>query len=176
MFIWRSRKMKGGMQENRHAYASDSIRYIQGSSHGAMTAESPELAVKTNQPSSMTSLPGGMADEELDDLFHALSDATRRDILRHCLQETQSMSRVAAHYPMSFTAVQKHIMVLERAGLVSRTRRGREQLVSSEIAALHRARQALDKLESDWRGRVDRMTHILDDLTIESSETEEEPR
>ncbi len=131
---------------------------------------------ESGRRTSGTSQFAGVVDEELDDMFHALADSTRRDILKRCLQETQSMSQVAARYPMSFTAVQKHIMVLERAGLVSRTRRGREQLVSSEIAALQQARQALDKLESDWRGRIDRMTHVLDDLTIESSEKEEERR
>lgn len=131
---------------------------------------------ESGRRTSGTSQFTGVVDEELDDMFHALADSTRRDILRRCLLETQSMSQVAARYPMSFTAVQKHIMVLDRAGLVSRTRRGREQLVSSEIAALHQARQALDKLESDWRGRIDRMTHVLDDLTIDSSEKEEEPK
>ncbi|WP_214320051.1 ArsR/SmtB family transcription factor [Nonomuraea sediminis] len=104
-----------------------------------------------------------LGDEVVDRLFHALADATRRDILRKCLGGELSVSRLAEGYPMSFAAVQKHVAVLERAGLVSKQRRGREQLVSTDLAALRRARQALDEYEAIWRGRVDRMAHLLDD-------------
>ncbi|MGH3464142.1 MAG: ArsR/SmtB family transcription factor, partial [Kribbellaceae bacterium] len=65
----------------------------------------------------------------MDDLFHALADATRRDIVRRSVQGELSVSRLAELYPMSFAAVQKHVAVLERAGLVTKERRGREQLV-----------------------------------------------
>jgi DNA-binding transcriptional ArsR family regulator len=132
----------------------------------------PELAMETDRRQFMASEDGSVSETVLDDMFHALSDSTRRDIVRRCLQESLSMSQLAAGYPMSFAAVQKHIMVLERAGLVSRTRRGREQLVNSEIAALHRARQALDKLESVWRGRIDRMANLLDDMTLDGKSEE----
>ena len=87
------------------------------------------------------------SDEAVDELFHALSDATRRDILRRCADENRSVSRLAAAYPMSFAAVQKHVAVLERAGLVTKERRGREQLVHTELAAVDRARRILDELE-----------------------------
>lgn len=130
----------------------------------------------TDQRQSTPNLSAGQSDEALDEMFHALADSTRRDIVRRCLQETLSMSQVAERYAMSFTAVQKHIMVLERAGLVSRERRGREQLVSSEVAALHQARRALDKLESDWRGRIDRMSTLLDDMTSQTRKKENETR
>ncbi|MEY7979765.1 ArsR/SmtB family transcription factor [Streptomyces pilosus] len=106
----------------------------------------------------------GMADESaetVDRLFHALADATRRDILRRCVRGELSVSRLAAAYPMSFAAVQKHVTVLERAGLVTKERRGREQLVRTEPDAVRRARQALDELESAWRARVDRMSGLL---------------
>ncbi|TCC21160.1 ArsR/SmtB family transcription factor [Kribbella speibonae] len=96
-----------------------------------------------------------------DRLLHALADSTRRDIVRRCLTESASVSRLAELYPMSFAAVQKHVAVLERAGLVSKERRGREQLVRSEIDAVRRARDALDQLEATWRGRVDRMSDLL---------------
>jgi DNA-binding transcriptional ArsR family regulator len=132
----------------------------------------PELAMETDRRQFMASEDGSVSETVLDDMFHALSDSTRRDIVRRCLQESLSMSQLAAGYPMSFAAVQKHIMVLERAGLVSRTRRGREQLVNSEIAARHRARQALDKLESVWRGRIDRMANLLDDMTLDGKSEE----
>jgi DNA-binding transcriptional ArsR family regulator len=104
---------------------------------------------------------GVSADEAVDGLFHALADATRRDIVRRCLRGESSVSQLAAAYPMSFAAVQKHVAVLERAGLVSKERRGREQLVRTDVEAVRRARQALDQLETAWRGRVDRMARLL---------------
>ncbi|GAA4070574.1 metalloregulator ArsR/SmtB family transcription factor [Actinomadura miaoliensis] len=97
----------------------------------------------------------------MDDLFHALADATRRDIVRRCVRDELSVSRLADAYPMSFAAVQKHVAVLERAGLVTKQRRGREQLVRTDLDAVRRARQALDELEATWRGRVDRMARLL---------------
>lgn len=103
----------------------------------------------------------GLTDEVVDHLFHALADATRRDILRRCGRDELSVSRLAESYPMSFAAVQKHVAVLERAGLVTKQRRGREQLVRAEPDAVRRARQALDELEAIWRGRVDRMSGLL---------------
>jgi DNA-binding transcriptional ArsR family regulator len=100
-------------------------------------------------------------DGEVDRLFHALADATRRDILRRCVLGEPSVSRLADGYPMSFAAVQKHVAVLERAGLVVKERRGREQLVRTAPAAVDRARRVLDELEATWRGRVDRMADLL---------------
>jgi DNA-binding transcriptional ArsR family regulator len=97
----------------------------------------------------------------LDHLFHALADATRRDVLRRCVRGELSVSRLAEGYPMSFAAVQKHVAVLERAGLVTKERRGREQLVRTDPDAVRRARQALDELERTWRGRVERMSDLL---------------
>jgi DNA-binding transcriptional ArsR family regulator len=97
----------------------------------------------------------------VDELFHALADPTRRDILRRCIAGEPSVSRLARAYPMSFAAVQKHVAVLERAGLVTKERRGREQLVRTDAGAVGRARQALDELEAIWRGRVDRMSGLL---------------
>jgi DNA-binding transcriptional ArsR family regulator len=104
---------------------------------------------------------GELTDETLDDLFHALSDATRRDILRRCAEGDASVSRLAEAYPMSFAAVQKHVAVLERVGLVTKERRGREQLVHTDLAAVDGVRQALDELEQTWRGRARRMSDLL---------------
>ncbi|WP_053138010.1 ArsR/SmtB family transcription factor [Streptomyces ambofaciens] len=103
------------------------------------------------------------AEEGMDRLFHALADTTRRDIVRRCVRDDLSVSRLAEAYPMSFAAVQKHVAVLERAGLVVKRRRGREQLVRTDPDAVRRARQALDELESAWRGRVERMSRLLDE-------------
>jgi DNA-binding transcriptional ArsR family regulator len=102
-----------------------------------------------------------LAEEEVDELFHALADPTRRDILRRCATSEPSVSRLAHAYPMSFAAVQKHVAVMERAGLVTKERRGREQLVRTDAEAVGRVRQVLDELETTWRGRVDRMTDLL---------------
>lgn len=104
---------------------------------------------------------GELTDGSVDYLFHALADATRRDILRRCADGDLSVSRLAEAYPTSFAAVQKHVAVLARAGLVTKERRGREQLVRTDRDAVRRARQALDQLETAWRGRVDRMSHEL---------------
>ena len=104
---------------------------------------------------------GELTDEAVDHLFHALADATRRDILRRCVLGEPSVSRLADAYPMSFAAVQKHVAVLERAGLVTKKRHGREQLVRTDPDAVGGARQALDRLEMAWRGRVDRMSDVL---------------
>jgi DNA-binding transcriptional ArsR family regulator len=104
---------------------------------------------------------GGLAEAHVDRLFHALADPTRRDILRRCTRGEPSVSRLADVYPMSFAAVHKHVTVLEQAGLVTKERRGREQLVRTDGHALDRARQVLDDLEAAWRGRVDRMAELL---------------
>jgi DNA-binding transcriptional ArsR family regulator len=101
----------------------------------------------------------GQADVDL--LFHALADATRRDIVRRTLDEHFSVSSLAHGYPMSFAAVQKHVAVLERAGLVTKHRRGREHLVAGNPAALRAAHDALDRLELIWRERVARMDDLL---------------
>ena len=97
-----------------------------------------------------------------DRVFHALADATRRDILRRSAHGELSVSGLADGYPMSFAAVQKHVAVLERAGLVSKERRGRIRLVRTVPGAVAQARLALDELEATWRGRVDRMSDMLE--------------
>ena len=96
-----------------------------------------------------------------DRIFGALADATRRDIVRRALGEAHSVSDLAGRYPMSFAAVQKHVAVLERAGLVTKTRIGRRKVVTTEIEALRQARGLLDEYEALWRGRIDRMTDLI---------------
>ena len=102
------------------------------------------------------------SDEEVDELFHALADATRRDILRHAVGGEHSVSALARRYPMSLTAVQKHVAVLERAGLVTKQRRGREQVVRTRSDAVRAARAALDRLEALWLDRLARAEDLLD--------------
>jgi DNA-binding transcriptional ArsR family regulator len=101
-------------------------------------------------------------DTEAEDLlFKALGDATRRDILVRSREAELSVSALTQLYPISFAAVQKHVALLERAGLVKKERRGREQVVHVEASALARARAILDRLERDWRGRVERIDRML---------------
>jgi DNA-binding transcriptional ArsR family regulator len=96
-----------------------------------------------------------------DRVFHALADPTRRDIVARVLRDEHSVSALARQYPMSFAAVQKHVVVLERAGLVVKRRRGREQLVRGNIESVRDAARLLDQLEDVWRSRIDRMTDLL---------------
>ena len=99
--------------------------------------------------------------ERTDRLFHALADATRRDIVAIVLHEEQNVSDLARRYPMSFAAIQKHVAVLERAELVTKQRRGREQLVRANVDALRRAHTLLDGIEVVWRERLDRIEAVL---------------
>jgi DNA-binding transcriptional ArsR family regulator len=105
----------------------------------------------------------GLSDAEVDRVFHALADATRRDIVRQVIDGEQSVSGLARRYPISVTAVQKHVSVLEAAGLVSKRRQGREQRVTGHIEAIDRARRLLDAYEQLWRGRMNRMHDVLAD-------------
>ena len=93
-------------------------------------------------------------EEQADAWFHALSDSTRRDILRRVLAGEHSVSALAEKYPMSFAAVQKHVAVLERAGLVSKRRSGRESLASGDVEAVRAVGAMLAEFEDVWRGRV----------------------
>jgi DNA-binding transcriptional ArsR family regulator len=102
---------------------------------------------------------------DADRVFHALSDPTRRDIVMRAMTGEHSVSAIARYYPMSLTAVQKHVAVLEKAGLVSKRRRGRERVVRTEIQALRRAHLALDEIEQVWRARVERFGEVLADTT-----------
>jgi len=100
-------------------------------------------------------------DLALNQLFRALADGTRRDILARSLTEAPSVSDLAARYQMSFAAVQKHVAVLERAGLVQKRANGREQLVSTNHARLQRAGELLAYFESLWRQRVAQLDDVL---------------
>ena len=102
-------------------------------------------------------------DQEVDRLFHALADATRRDILRRCIREEPSVSRLADGYAMSFAAVQKHVAVLERAGLVTKQRIGRRKVVRTNVEGLRVAQRLLERYEQLWRERIDRMTDLISD-------------
>ena len=103
------------------------------------------------------------APPDFDDMFGALADATRRDIVRRAIDSGEGVAELAAHYPMSFAAVQKHVAILERAGLVTKQRIGRRKVVRTNLAGVLAARRLLDRYEELWRGRIDRMTELITD-------------
>jgi DNA-binding transcriptional ArsR family regulator len=96
-----------------------------------------------------------------DRVFRALADRTRRDVMRRAMNGTLSVSELARMYPMSTTAVQKHVAVLEKAGLVHLKRHGRQLLVQTEIDAVARAQALLVEFERLWRGRLERIGDVL---------------
>lgn len=98
-----------------------------------------------------------------DRLFSALADATRRDIVRRALAGAEGVAELSEHYPMSFAAVQKHVAILERAGLVTKHRIGRRKVVRTNVEGLRAAQRLLDQYEQLWRARVDRMTTLLNE-------------
>ena len=117
-----------------------------------MAAGSNELSRRNEQPDD---------EDRADALFHALADRTRRDILRRVLVGEHNVSALAAKYDMSFASVQKHVAVLERAGLLTKRRRGREQLASGDVAAVRSVASMLAELEGVWRGRIARIDELL---------------
>ena len=107
------------------------------------------------------------APPDFDRLFGALADATRRDIVRRAIGGDEGVAELADHYPMSFAAVQKHVAILERAGIVRKDRHGRRRVVRTDLAGLLAARRQLDQYEELWRGRIDRMTRLITEYTRE---------
>ena len=103
----------------------------------------------------------GADEDRADALFQALSDRTRRDIMRRVLAGEHSVSALAANYDMSFAAVQKHVAVLERAGLLTKRRSGRQQLVRGDVEAVRSVASMLTELEQVWRGRIARIDELI---------------
>src|SRR5881394_1641082 len=102
-----------------------------------------------------------IAPPDFDRMFAALADHTRRDIVRRAINAEEGIVELASHYPMSFAAVQKHIAVLERAGLITKVRIGRRKVVRTNVEALRVARRLLDQYEELWRARIDRMAELI---------------
>jgi len=100
---------------------------------------------------------------DFDRVFSALADATRRDIVRRAIAGEEGILELAGHYPMSFAAVQKHIAVLERAGLVGKEREGRRKVVRTRPEGVLIAQRLLNEYEELWRGRIDRMSDLIDE-------------
>src|SRR3979490_1508482 len=106
-----------------------------------------------------------IAPPNFDPLFAALADHTRRDIVRRAISAEEGVLELAGHYPMSFAAVQKHVAVLERAGLITKHRIGRRKIVRTNLEALLLARHLLDQYEELWRARIDRMSELIAETT-----------
>jgi len=102
-----------------------------------------------------------LGDDEVDRIFRALADATRRDIVARVMRREHTVTELADRYEMSFAAVQKHVAVLERAALVRKTRRGREQRVRGDADTVARATELLQGLEALWRDRIERIDALL---------------
>jgi DNA-binding transcriptional ArsR family regulator len=105
-----------------------------------------------------------IAPPDFDRMFGALADHTRRDIVRRAINAEEGIVELASHYPMSFAAVQKHVAVLERAGLITKERVGRRKVVRTNLERLRVVRRLLDQYEELWRGRIDRMTELIADM------------
>ena len=103
----------------------------------------------------------GNDEDRADALFQALADRTRRDILRRVLAGEYSVSALAAQYDMSFAAVQKHVAVLEKAGLLTKRRSGREQLASGDVEAVRSVTSMLTELEQIWQSRIARIDELI---------------
>ena len=104
-----------------------------------------------------------------DRIFGALGDATRRDIVRRAIDGEEGVAELATHYPMSFAAVQKHVAILERAGLVHKHRIGRRKVIRTNLEGLRVARRLLDRYEELWRERVERMNELINESPEEES-------
>ena len=102
-----------------------------------------------------------LAPPDFDRMFGALADHTRRDIVRRAISAEEGIVELASHYPMSFAAVQKHIAILERAGLLTKERVGRRKVVRTNLERLGAVRRLLDEYEELWRGRIDRMAELI---------------
>jgi DNA-binding transcriptional ArsR family regulator len=108
-------------------------------------------------------VPQLLTEDEVDRIFRALSDATRRDILRRTMAGEASVSQLAAAYEMSFAAVQKHVAVLEGAGLVTKQPHGRERIIRGNPETIRQAQALLDRFEDIWRSRIARLDELLAD-------------
>ena len=119
-----------------------------------------------------------IAPPDFDRVFAALADHTRRDIVRRAISAEEGVVELAGHYPMSFAAVQKHVAVLERAGLITKQRIGRRRVVRTNLDALLVARRLLEKYEGLWRARIDRMNRLIVERAgaVDTVETKERKR
>jgi len=94
---------------------------------------------------------------DLDNVMLAIADPTRRAIIAQLAQGPARISDVAAPFAMTLTGVCKHVRVLERAGLVRRTRQGRENTLELSAAPLRDVAKWVSLYERFWSARLDRL-------------------
>ncbi|WP_051297642.1 ArsR/SmtB family transcription factor [Brevibacterium album] len=115
-----------------------------------------------SSPTDRAEVPA-LTDEQVDRIFRALADATRRDIVRRTLSAPANVSALAADYEMSFAAVQKHVRVLEGAGLVRKEQQGRERVVHGVPRTISGIQDLLGAYAEIWRGRITRLDALFDE-------------
>jgi DNA-binding transcriptional ArsR family regulator len=101
--------------------------------------------------------------DPLNLIFHSLADATRRDMLRRLSQAEQTISDLAKPYAMSLAAIAKHVGVLEKAGLVTKVRNGKEKVVSIVPETIQTAEAHLSDYEKLWAARYDALEALLNE-------------
>lgn len=99
----------------------------------------------------------------LDTIFQALADQTRRDILKRVSKAELSISKLAEPYKMSFAAIAKHVSVLEAAKLVTKRREGKQQIISIVPKTMIVASTHLEKYEKMWNARFDALEKLLEE-------------
>jgi DNA-binding transcriptional ArsR family regulator len=99
--------------------------------------------------------------EPLNLVFHSLADATRRDILKRLSRAEQTIGELAKPYAMSLAAIAKHVSVLEKAGLVTKHRSGKEKVVCLVPATIKAAGEHLSEYEKLWTARFDALEDLL---------------
>ena len=99
--------------------------------------------------------------EVLNDVFKSLADPTRRDILSRLMDRQQTISELAENYKMSFSATAKHIRVLERAKLVTKTKQGKEQIITINGKSIEHADEYLKKYAELWTDRLDALEKLI---------------
>src|SRR6058998_3944916 len=99
--------------------------------------------------------------DRLGDVFAAIADPTRRAIVQKLARGPATISEIAKPFPVSFNAVSKHMMVLERAGLVEREARGRERICRLRPRGLRRANAWLEQYRQFWEERLDALEEYV---------------
>lgn len=100
---------------------------------------------------------------DLDLIFQALADPTRRTILKNLSRSERAMSELAEPFEMSLVAVSKHVKVLERAGLVERRWDGNFSYISLKAQAMSKADDWLEYYRKFWESRLDALENYLND-------------
>jgi DNA-binding transcriptional ArsR family regulator len=103
---------------------------------------------------------------DLNNIFRSLADPTRRDMLHRVSKTQMTIGELAKFYDMTFAAVSKHLKVLESANLITKQRRGKEQIVTVAPATLREAADYLQRYETMWQDRFGRLDDMLNEESL----------